>query len=802
MCHDTPDVGGQADGTISNAKDAMSNKMSKIGRKGAELSVLPGQLILATLPDKYGDVCAAMWAVAEPVQRDRRRGAHLRVSVVRVVIKPEYRRGHPPPPGRRNVKLDLLLAIIDAGLREQRLRVAFTLADAYCITDKRGPMWRRLFRTVIDWRPAVDFSGEGLDETLLGRRGYVPELPCLLTPVVEPEPPCSGDAALSIGHAPALPPPRRHGNLAGEGAADADDEADAVVDEEEDDDDGLFEPSGSEPLGYATDASGVADWPNGDCEDAVLSIGHAPALPSSRGQGNPRKRPLPRPRDPAPRHPSVDRHGGTIPYLPPIFPPSSYNVARFGIHVEARPSGIPGGKAGRGLFAKVQLPLGTVIPYGPEGCRIYHSSTDALQAGAPASHLYVSHEVNGGCIDGSLRPGMNPGGAELANYPYHDVTLVNLNLHPRLKDLGHCCRTLQVIEAGEEIFADYTPQGFLKATGLVVMRTWWLGSIPTETPLICDDFTQHWLYLKFIKGEIPACPLLSELCDCIDLQLDLEPASSSAPQRQTRAATIAAMPTPPMRGPLRPVEKDSHGAVVFVDLIALRDSPESKALTDALLQQLPRGQVATQSRTARAERTRENRERLLVEITAPSVFPCIVQWLQMACRHESRAGQALAKMLRPLGPSVLVLGLHWIIAHVKGSRGVAAQGAHSDVDQKGRVVGIALNVFDKMLNTMIDPDATIDAKEVVHPSDGGFRRAETPFMAYDAGTPHFGSAAAPLPGMPIPHYIQGRSFIMLCSASLPAAEISALRDDNALRHKQRRSSDCIIHLPPGPPGLR
>jgi len=243
------------------------------------------------------------------------------------------------------------------------------------------------------------------------------------------------------------------------------------------------------------------------------------------------------------------------------------------------------------------------------------------------------------------------------------------------------------------------------------------------------------------------------------------------------------------------------GAVVFVDLVALRDLPASKTLTDVLLQQLPQGQVATKSKTAVAERTRENRKRLLVEITAPSVFPCIIQWLGMVCYHESPAGQALVKMLRSLGPSVLVLGLHWIIAHVKESQGVEAQGAHSDVERKGQVVGVALDVFGKMLNTMIDPDAVIDASEAVHPSAGGFRRAETSFMAYDAGTPHFGSAAAPLPGMPIPHYIQGRAFIMFCSADLPAAEIRELRDENALRPAHRQPSNHIFRLPlelPGP----
>ena len=81
-------------------------------------------------------------------------------------------------PGR-NLKLELLLAIVDAGLREPCQRVALTLADADCITNKRGAMWRRLFQAAVDLRPAVGFDTEGLDEAPRGERGRVAVLPCL-----------------------------------------------------------------------------------------------------------------------------------------------------------------------------------------------------------------------------------------------------------------------------------------------------------------------------------------------------------------------------------------------------------------------------------------------------------------------------------------------------------------------------------------------------------------------------------------------------------------------------------------------
>ena len=178
LCQATPDACRPRDSTVQHALAARDNRSSKIGRAGAELCVPADQLLLATLPDGRGGVCAAMWAVVESVQRDRRRGPHHKISIVRLVVTPEHRRGDPQL-ARRNVKLDLLLAIVDAGLREPCDRVAVTLADADCITTKRGAMWRRLFRAVIDSRPAVGFDAEGVDGAQKGGRGRVAALPCL-----------------------------------------------------------------------------------------------------------------------------------------------------------------------------------------------------------------------------------------------------------------------------------------------------------------------------------------------------------------------------------------------------------------------------------------------------------------------------------------------------------------------------------------------------------------------------------------------------------------------------------------------
>ena len=83
LCEATPDACRPRDSTVKHAMAARDNQSSKIGRAGAELCVPADQLLLATLPDGRGGVCAAMWAVVESVQRDRRRGAapHHKISV-------------------------------------------------------------------------------------------------------------------------------------------------------------------------------------------------------------------------------------------------------------------------------------------------------------------------------------------------------------------------------------------------------------------------------------------------------------------------------------------------------------------------------------------------------------------------------------------------------------------------------------------------------------------------------------------------------------------------------------------------
>ena len=74
LCVATPDACRQTDNTVKHAMDARDNQACRIGRAGAELCMSPDQLLLVTLPDGRGGVCAAMWAVVEPVQRDRREG--------------------------------------------------------------------------------------------------------------------------------------------------------------------------------------------------------------------------------------------------------------------------------------------------------------------------------------------------------------------------------------------------------------------------------------------------------------------------------------------------------------------------------------------------------------------------------------------------------------------------------------------------------------------------------------------------------------------------------------------------------
>ena len=83
---------------------------------------------------------------------------------------------------RRNVKLDLFMAIATAGLCGACPVVGFTIVDADCTTGKNGDMWRRIFAEVMaswgSW-PGLHFEAEGLDEPIKARRDCVDQLPCL-----------------------------------------------------------------------------------------------------------------------------------------------------------------------------------------------------------------------------------------------------------------------------------------------------------------------------------------------------------------------------------------------------------------------------------------------------------------------------------------------------------------------------------------------------------------------------------------------------------------------------------------------
>ena len=178
LCESLPELNKTGDSTVKNAKDARDNRCGTIGRPGAPLHVNPAALLLAVLKGDRGNVIAAMWAAIESDQRDRRQGPHSRVSVVRVIVHPDYTRRHPQLL-RRNVKLDLFLAIVDASRCEACPRVAITIADADCISSKRGGMWRRIFTETMRQRAQASFETEGLDEPRRGEHGQVLVLPCL-----------------------------------------------------------------------------------------------------------------------------------------------------------------------------------------------------------------------------------------------------------------------------------------------------------------------------------------------------------------------------------------------------------------------------------------------------------------------------------------------------------------------------------------------------------------------------------------------------------------------------------------------
>jgi len=218
-----------------------------------------------------------------------------------------------------------------------------------------------------------------------------------------------------------------------------------------------------------------------------------------------------------------------------------------------------------------------------------------------------------------------------------------------------------------------------------------------------------------------------------------------------------------------------------VDLQEPEHGERLKALLASLLASQPSERVLDRL-------TPINRGRLLVEIDDEATLACFTAWLRAAATSES-TGPALRRLLEPLGRLVRVLGGQWIVPKAtEYEPRIAPQTPHTDVDTKGEVIAIAINVRGHEMGTLIDAKAHIG--ESGHVRDGsGFGRASTPIFAYDTGAVHGGPGAAHVDG-PYPRYFVERAFVLLCSAELDPARVAKHRADNGLRG----AADVVIAL--------
>jgi len=230
----------------------------------------------------------------------------------------------------------------------------------------------------------------------------------------------------------------------------------------------------------------------------------------------------------------------------------------------------------------------------------------------------------------------------------------------------------------------------------------------------------------------------------------------------------ANQPGPPN---LSAVETDTEGRVVYVDLQTAVQNESFATLTESLVSNRPSERLLSRLPPI-------NRGRLLVEIEAETTLAHFSAWLGAALVSEA-TGPALRRLLAPLGPRLRLLGAQWIVPKAtEYEPKIAAQTPHTDVDAKGEVVSIALNVAGNEMGTLIDAKARIGGDGSV--VDGcGFGRAATPAFAYDTGAVHGGPGVARVDG-PYPKYFVERAFFLLSADDLDPDRIAQHRRDNGL----------------------
>ena len=278
------------------------------------------------------------------------------------------------------------------------------------------------------------------------------------------------------------------------------------------------------------------------------------------------------------------------------------------------------------------------------------------------------------------------------------------------------------------------------------------------------------------------------------LNIGGDSSSSRGPllRRSSRLSTASASLEHPQAPELERVEKDRGGRVVYVDLHVGGSSDRTEQTLQALRQRLLTLQPTQQ---ALARMPLINRGRALVEVDDEMALDLFQAWLVTTASSTGTMGEGLRQLLQPLGPRVLLLGVHFICPRIDEYQPcVRQQQFHTDVGTRGEVIGIGLNLRNEHMNTVIDPHATLHSSGEVR-GGSGFRRAATPVFGFETAAVHAGPALshAATTG-PFPRFLTNRLFFLLASADLDPSKVAQHRADNALAGH----ANLIIAVPPAP----
>ena len=239
------------------------------------------------------------------------------------------------------------------------------------------------------------------------------------------------------------------------------------------------------------------------------------------------------------------------------------------------------------------------------------------------------------------------------------------------------------------------------------------------------------------------------MVDALFAELGLSNIGCRKSKRPRRSQPAEAAPTAPN---LSAVEVDGAGTVVYVDLQPRGDTSPS-------LQTLRVRLSAIQPTARTLERLPLiNRSRVLVEVEDRMGLDLFQAWLVTTATNGAM-GEALRRLLQPLGSRILLLGAHFICPRVtEYEPRILPQRPHTDVGTRGEVIAVGLHLQGEPMNTLLDPLATLDTSGEVQ-GGSGFRRAHTSVFAFETAAVHAG------PGVPHVHRYSGRPWPARCASN-------------------------------------